>query len=132
MGIVFFVFSSGVKSVSVEYDEDCPFDLEECEVEIKIEESMEGPIYFYYSLENFFQNHFDYITSVDYEQLHGTHKDAKDLSSCEPIVKAGDMPYSVIKLNGDKMGASEPMYPCGLIATTMFNGTCISTVGHFT
>lgn len=47
---------------------------------------IKGPIYVYYQLDNFYQNHRRYVKSRDNEQLFGTFKDAGELSTCDPIV----------------------------------------------
>jgi hypothetical protein len=91
---------------------DCEIDQanqgKECTIEFTVEKDMEPPILVYYEIENFYQNHREYTTSRDDEQLLGadpstqTQLNAKD---CEPLNKIGD-----ITIN-----------PCGLIANTFFN-----------
>jgi LEM3 (ligand-effect modulator 3) family / CDC50 family len=129
LGIIFAVFSSKIKSISADYESVCFSD--ECSIEIEIEEDMEGPVYLYYSLDNFFQNHFDYITSLSMEQLKGNEQTEDELESCKPIVTAGDLDYSVYNLNGEEMELSDVLYPCGLVATTFFNGTEFFEVSYF-
>ncbi len=68
---------------------------------------MTGPLYVYYSLENFYQNHRLYVSSVDSIQLAG-QKQTKDTleSSCNSKVTSG----------------SQLINPCGLIANSYFTG----------
>lgn len=69
-----------------------------------IEQDMAQPVYFYYKLENFYQNHRRYVKSRSDEQLRG-EPDA-ETSKCTPL---------------EKNSAGEVYYPCGLIAGSYFN-----------
>jgi hypothetical protein len=78
---------------------------------------LKTPIFLYYRLTNFYQNHRKYVKSLSYNQLHGdviTEADAA--SSCAPVstTTAPD-------------GSTKIYYPCGLIANSMFNGKHTST-----
>ena len=58
----------------------------ECTIELKVEEKdIEGPIYVYYQLDNFYQNHRRYVKSRDNDQLAGMYKTVDQLASCDPI-----------------------------------------------
>lgn len=76
-----------------------------CNVTVRAEEKMKAPVYVYYELENFYQNHQRYVTSLEYTQLLGRNKKESDLSGCSPLKK-----------NGSKI-----LSPCGLIANSLFN-----------
>jgi len=67
-------------------------------------------ILLYYKLTNFYQNHRRYVNSLDADQLKGKHRTAGDLQKgdCKPVAIDGE----------DKV-----IYPCGLIANSMFNDT---------
>lgn len=84
-----------------------------CELEFTIDEKLEGTVYLYYKLTNFFQNHRVYVKSRDNSQLSGkTDLTASDLDqNCEP--------YRSI----EKGGVQVPIAPCGTIANSMFNDT---------
>jgi hypothetical protein len=80
---------------------------------------MNAPIYMYYQLNNFYQNHRRYVKSRSDEQLR-----ASDLSSttdsCEPLATrscSGD------DADGALVNGSCYVYPCGLIAWSVFNDT---------
>lgn len=82
-----------------------------CTVEFDIKEKMEGPVYVYYQLENFYQNHRRYVKSRSDAQLRGDDVSLSSLKdSCDPL--------------WEKDG--QVLNPCGLIANSMFNGaaTC--------
>ncbi|KAG0070768.1 hypothetical protein BGZ89_012517 [Linnemannia elongata] len=82
-----------------------------CTVKFTIPDTMKKPVFVYYRLSNFYQNHRRYVKSVDAKQLSGTVRTVSDLSggSCDPLAvyKQGDAQF--------------PIYPCGLIANSMFN-----------
>lgn len=64
----------------------------------------------YYKLTNYFQNHRRYVKSYNSDQLKGVAKSASDLNSdglCKPL---------------DQNAQGQPIYPCGLIANSVFNG----------
>jgi hypothetical protein len=89
------------------------------DVEIPITEAMEAPIFFYYKLTNFYQNHRRYVKSRNDEQLKGSTPYPSDLSSCDPL-KEFQMSET------DDTVAS--LYPCGLIANSVFNDTFTASV----
>jgi hypothetical protein len=81
---------------------------------ITIDKDMNSPIYMYYQLENFYQNHRRYVKSRSDVQLRNS--DLFDTSgSCEPLAKRNC---------GTAPNAGEcAVYPCGLIAWSVFNDT---------
>jgi hypothetical protein len=79
-------------------------------VTFTIRQNVKAPIYFYYKLTNFYQNHRRYVKSRSDAQLQGDL--AADISSCDPLQT----------FNG------APLYPCGLIANSVFNDTFIATL----
>jgi hypothetical protein len=83
--------------------------------EFIVQKRMNPPIYIYYKLQNFYQNHRRYADSRSDKQLGGKSVSTSDLeSSCKPILYYGP--------NSKKNPA--PKYnPCGLIAWSMFNDT---------
>lgn len=93
---------------------------------------MEPPIFIYYELENYFQNHRAYLESRDDEQLTGTYKKIEDIGSCSPIFANmhitgfyfnATYPPGFVFPNFQRKGllkATDPATPCGLIARTTF------------
>lgn len=70
---------------------------------------MKAPVYLYYELANFYQNHRRYVKSRSDKQLAGTfYTESSQLSDCDPLRT----------LNGKLLN------PCGLIANSVFNGAC--------
>lgn len=66
---------------------------------------------------NYYQNHRRYVKSVDTDQLRGSASSYNSISGgdCKPVdVRDG-----------------KPIYPCGLIANSVFNGACLlSSCAH--
>lgn len=84
-----------------------------CYLRFNIPEDMGAPVFFYYYLTNFYQNHRRYVESFNADQLKGHAKSYSDIhdSKCDPldVDDKGDDP------------TRKPYYPCGLIANSMFN-----------
>jgi len=78
-----------------------------CEVTIEIEEDMEKPVYMYYGLTNFYQNHRRYVKSRSEAQLLGKIDTKTTGGDCEP--------FATDKETG------KPIMPCGAIANSLFN-----------
>ncbi|KAL3624778.1 putative ALA-interacting subunit 2 [Castilleja foliolosa] len=77
-----------------------------CSKSLKIPNHMKAPIYIYYQLDNYYQNHRRYVKSRNDKQLlHGLKY--QDTSSCAPE----DNDHGL------------PIVPCGLIAWSLFNDT---------
>jgi hypothetical protein len=81
-----------------------------CTLQFDIPNDIGPPVYLYYRLTNFYQNHRRYVKSLDTDQLKGhfVHNSTIHDSSCNPI-----------KTNHDGIA----YYPCGLIANSVFNDT---------
>lgn len=83
--------------------------IKRCHIDFSVPETMTGPIFMYYRLTNFFQNHRQYIKNFDSDQLGGDIVSSSTLNTnCGPIDVDSDSNLVV--------------YPCGLIANSMFNG----------
>ncbi|KAJ1293312.1 hypothetical protein BS78_01G058100 [Paspalum vaginatum] len=128
IGIIFVPFglvclhaSIHVAEINHRYDVDCVPDAyrgnkqayikdssisKNCTLEVKVLEHMRAPIYVYYELENFYQNHRRYVKSRSDKQLHYGVK--YTVESCSPV-------------QWDDNGS--PIVPCGLIAWSLFNDT---------
>lgn len=77
---------------------------------------MDNTVLLYYKLTNFYQNHRRYVKSLDSDQLLGKHVDASTLNKgdCAPLALS-------------PTNSSQIVYPCGLIANSMFNGNAQSS-----
>lgn len=75
-----------------------------CTLTVDIKQKMSQPVFVWYELDNFYQNHNRYTTSFNYEQLLGSYSTQLN-SQCMPLKKSGE----------------KDLYPCGLVANSMFN-----------
>ncbi|SMN21607.1 similar to Saccharomyces cerevisiae YCR094W CDC50 Endosomal protein that interacts with phospholipid flippase Drs2p [Maudiozyma saulgeensis] len=81
-----------------------------CRLNFQIPNILNSPIYIYYKLTNFYQNHRVYIESYDLDQLKGSAVNVSTLDkNCDPLKK-------------DNV-TGKVIYPCGLVANSLFNDT---------
>jgi len=80
-----------------------------CAVTIDIDKKMDGPVYIYYELTEFYQNHRRYVKSRSDAQLRGdVDPDIDLLEDCKPQLYTDD---------------DQLINPCGLVAWSYFNDT---------
>jgi hypothetical protein len=81
----------------------------QCVIRFQIPYDLDPTVLLYYKLTNFYQNHRRYVKSLNTDQLKGDDKSAGDLESgdCKPLARRD----------------GKPIYPCGLIANSLFNGS---------
>ncbi|CAJ0931272.1 unnamed protein product, partial [Mesorhabditis belari] len=106
IGVALYLASSGVEEFRVDYSQKCTIG-QPCTVPITIEKDMEGKVFFYYFLSNYYQNHRRYVKSRNDQQYMGNYDSTTD---CEPFDKMS-MPD----------GTEKKILPCGAIANSMFN-----------
>jgi len=134
IGIVLYVMSDQIIEIEARYDDKCHDKLRKtsngnpvkCKVTFPtIENEIEGPIYVFYQLDNFYQNHRRYVKSRDNEQLAGKYKEVESLkSTCDPIYKVEHLWSNQQKnTKGVKLDNQSPAIPCGLVAKSVFNDT---------
>lgn len=73
---------------------------------LHVTKRMKQPIYVYYQLDNYYQNHRRYVKSRSDQQLRDP-RDENETSACKPEDQLNGM----------------PIVPCGLIAWSLFNDT---------
>nr|POE46503.1 putative ala-interacting subunit 2 [Quercus suber] len=77
-----------------------------CSRTLKVKRYMKAPIYIYYQLDNYYQNHRRYVKSrSDQQLLHGLGSNKTSL--CKP----------------EQSNNGLPVVPCGLVAWSLFNDT---------
>ncbi|CAG8555861.1 15980_t:CDS:2 [Acaulospora morrowiae] len=81
-----------------------------CRIQFTISSALKPPVFIYYRLTNFYQNHRRYVKSFDANQLSGVAVPLETLKggSCKPMAESAD---------------NHAIYPCGLIANSIFNDT---------
>lgn len=105
------------------YDDLCEADWadpHDCEIELDIHEDMDSPVFLYYELTDFYQNHRGYSKSRDALQLLGEDREEHEIEEyCSPIVTMEDLELITnLTLDDDDVAN-----PCGLIARSYFNDT---------
>ena len=88
---------------------------------------MAAPIYVYYELTNYYQNHRRYVMSRSMPQLMGKEIDSTQADQCSPIIYNSDLDFvngtALSYVNGQELDPNAIAYPCGLIAKSLFNDT---------
>ncbi len=93
-----------------------------CTVNFTITKKMNPPIFLFYEIDNFYQNHRRYVRSKSLKQLSGEDLTEDELTkNCEPITHVKDLNKRK-NLNGDELNENDAANPCGLIANSVFNG----------
>ncbi|KAF2223198.1 ligand-effect modulator 3 family [Elsinoe ampelina] len=87
-----------------------------CILQFYIPDEIGPPVFFYYQMTNFYQNHRRYVKSFDRDQLSGQARsnDSISGSDCDPL-----------RVDPE---TNKTYYPCGLIANSLFNDTFSSPV----
>ncbi|KAI6193320.1 Protein CBR-CHAT-1 [Aphelenchoides besseyi] len=106
-GTFFLKAANSVREFTLNYGDRCAINTT-CNLDFDLSEDFKGNVYFYYQLNNFFQNHRRYIKSRSNPQLAG------DIKYC-------CQPYDYQKINGTNI----PIAPCGMIANSMFTDSFV-------
>ena len=83
-------------------------EAQQCFIQFDVPADLDATVLLYYKLTNFFQNHRRYVKSVNTDQLRGKAVSLNDIkdSDCKPLDSNGSL----------------IIWPCGLIANSLFNG----------
>ncbi|KAH9625787.1 hypothetical protein KSS87_006031 [Heliosperma pusillum] len=123
LGLISLSASEHVVEVVRDYHEDCvppsykkdmigyiqSVDINKtCSLNVTVPKQMKHPVYVYYQLDNFYQNHRRYVKSRNDKQLRSKAYE-QSTTNCEPEETA-EM-------------SKAPIVPCGLIAWSLFNDT---------
>lgn len=88
-------------------------DRNPCTISIEVPKQMDPPIYMYYKLTNYYQNHRRYVKSRSDQQLRGLDTETELLkTSCQ---------HRVYLNNSEDTDHEQVINPCGLIAWSFFN-----------
>lgn len=115
-GVFLLGAAGGVPESSKDYTDEKVNDNKVGSFDLTIENDMEPPIYMYYHLDGFFQGHRRYVASRNIHQLRADSAmpmTADGLTTCNPLKTSAD---------------GRPLYPCGLVANSVFNDTFALTV----
>ena len=90
-----------------------------------ITDAVKGPVYVYYQLDNFYQNHRRYVMSRSYAQLMGTPiTETQAKLQCDPIITNANMGVTT-SVDGTALEPNDIAYPCGLIAKSVFTDSYV-------
>uniref|UniRef100_A0A2P2QN48 ALA-interacting subunit n=1 Tax=Rhizophora mucronata TaxID=61149 RepID=A0A2P2QN48_RHIMU len=122
VGLATFFASERVVEVVDRYDQDCippeyrndsleyiqsTLTDKTCDRSLIVPKQMKGPVFIYYELDNFYQNHRRYVKSRSDKQLRSKASES-DTDNCKP---------EAVTLS------NAPIVPCGLVAWSLFNDT---------
>jgi hypothetical protein len=93
-----------------------------CQIQFTIPNDIGPPVFLYYRLSDFFQNHRRYVKSYDSNQLLGS-KVLLPTASCYPL----DTTVTTIP-TATPSTSTVAYYPCGLVANSLFNDTILPPV----
>eukprot|EP01101_Sappina_pedata_P001213 TRINITY_DN11319_c0_g1_i1.p1 TRINITY_DN11319_c0_g1~~TRINITY_DN11319_c0_g1_i1.p1 ORF type:complete len:319 (-),score=100.56 TRINITY_DN11319_c0_g1_i1:89-1045(-) len=110
---LFFAWNETRETKSYRYDNKCKIN-KECRIDIEIKKALRGPVFFYYEIHNYHQNHRSFVRSRSDFQLRERYYSNKydDLQSCLPAISKDD--------DDDKKNS---FLPCGLGPRGLFNDT---------
>jgi hypothetical protein len=78
IGIPMIIMSNQIVEVRARYDNMCTINSN-CTLTFQIPSNMQAPVFVYYELNNYYQNHRLYAISVSPEQLSGSTPSASDV-----------------------------------------------------
>ncbi|CAD8059969.1 unnamed protein product [Paramecium sonneborni] len=122
MGIVLISYSNDIATQEFQYDSYCLAQDTDCVIQIALDGNYKSPVFFYYQLTNFYQNHRRYVKSKSPFQLSGTDLSEGELDECDPVVTNEDMGKTMSVTNKPLL-TDDKAIPCGLIAKSYFNDT---------
>lgn len=122
-GIAIIVLTNQITEVSARYDNLGPISkTSQVSAQFKVENDMTAPVYLFYQIKGFYQNHRRYILSQSLDQLRGNDKSAADLSDCDPVIYNANL--SEWQINNIKVrDLNAVAIPCGAAARAFFNDT---------
>uniref|UniRef100_A0A7S1W573 ALA-interacting subunit n=1 Tax=Neobodo designis TaxID=312471 RepID=A0A7S1W573_NEODS len=96
-------------------------------VNFTVSEKMAAPVYMYYKLTNFYQNHRRFAKSRSVSQLAGNDPGKSSMSDCDPLLDPGaatSQTGTPVTVDGQTTTYGAMKYsPCGLVAWSLFNDT---------
>lgn len=125
LGILLYLMSNQISEVVVErYDDAAECNKEAlpnvCSIKFNVTADIAGPVYVYYQLDNFYQNHRRYVKSRSFNQLKGEYLTVDKLTDCDPIKKNSDVKVNMTSVGGAALDNNGPAIPCGLVAKSFF------------
>ncbi|KAF3483582.1 LEM3/CDC50 family protein [Arthroderma uncinatum] len=110
-GVPYQWYRSELEGTDITLDNGVHVNTTVCSLIFDIPNDIGAPVYMYYRLTNFYQNHRRYVKSLDLDQMKGVAvpNGTISTSTCDPL-----------RIDENTKKA---YYPCGLIANSLFNDT---------
>lgn len=125
LGVTLYVMSEKIDGITLQYDgcvDNPDGQTIQCNKEFTLSSDIASPVYVYYQLDNFYQNHRRYVKSRSNQQLMGNELTLDDLTDCQPVRTNAQM-HKTTSVNGSPLDPEAAAYPCGLVAKSWFNDT---------
>lgn len=131
LGIALLVESNQVFEFQMRYDNLCAVPNANstatgpCAVTFNLTSKVTAPVYFFYRITDFYQNHRRYVQSIDYTQLSsGTYTANATYANCDPVTTNANL-FVTKALDGTPLDPQAQAFPCGLVARSLFNDTFV-------
>jgi len=120
-GLIIASVNSKIVEIETRYDTLCD-NVVDCTLTITVPSIMKQPVFLYYGLTNFYQNHRLYLESLSKDQLSGSDISLTDATSaCSPAITNADLKKTK-SWNGVDLVSTAVASPCGLMAKAYFSG----------
>jgi len=120
-GLIIASVNSNIIEIETQYDVLCD-KVTDCTLSITVDSTMKQPVYLYYGLTNFYQNHRFYLESLSLDQLKGNDISLTDATTaCSPAITNADLGVTK-SWDGVALDSTAVASPCGLMAKAYFNG----------
>ena len=127
IGIFLYNEAEGLHETRIRYDETCGTDAT-CSISFTLSEVVVQPIFVYYEINNFYQNHRRYFKSKSPEQMRdGEIKTASAVSDCDPVKYNKDITFTTTSIDGTTQDTEGVAFPCGAMARSYFNDSFVIT-----
>jgi len=121
IGIYLYEVAEGLHETRIQYDTTCGT-ASTCQITFTLNEVVKQPVYVYYEINNFYQNHRRYFKSKSPEQLRDKEvKSASAVSDCEPVQYNKNLEHTTVSIGGTTLVADAVAFPCGAMARSYFN-----------
>lgn len=129
LGVVLLINTLNIVEINLRYDNKCKIGSANCLVNFSVHKTMKAPVFLYYELDNFYQNHRKYMLSKSTNQLNGENPSASDIEGdCKPVVFVKDLGFAPLT-NEITLTPNSVANPCGLVPRSYFNDTFTLTNG---
>lgn len=124
LGICLLVFTDRINEKVIRYDNNpaCSTLGQQCVLSFSLDDKIPAPVYVYYEIDGFHQNHRRYIKQIPTYQLRGEDLGSGDLSDCDPYIYNANLTVTTA-VDGTELDPNAVAIPCGSAARGRFNDT---------